>query len=164
MFHGRLTVAICLSGCISRRLHAVFRLYCLYFICPLPLSGSNELQDDEHGLNVCLSCFNGGCAGSRDHARLHFERFGHPLALNIRRTRKKIQVSTFAFLLPFYPIQCGILTDKSEMSLHKRFPNLQSMRKQTRIAMIHARISSAILVDNIMLTFRPTRSNWSLET
>ncbi|OJJ57798.1 hypothetical protein ASPSYDRAFT_45727 [Aspergillus sydowii CBS 593.65] len=47
--------------------------------------------DDEHGLNVCLSCFNGGCAGSRDHARLHFERFGHPLALNIRRTRKKIQ-------------------------------------------------------------------------
>ncbi|KAL4912134.1 hypothetical protein BDW62DRAFT_195389 [Aspergillus aurantiobrunneus] len=47
--------------------------------------------DDEFGLSVCLSCFNGGCAGSRDHARLHFERFGHPLALNIRRTRKKIQ-------------------------------------------------------------------------
>ncbi|KAL4801386.1 hypothetical protein BDV18DRAFT_164983 [Aspergillus unguis] len=47
--------------------------------------------DDESGLNVCLSCFNGGCAGSRDHGRLHFERFGHPLALNIRRTRKKIQ-------------------------------------------------------------------------
>ncbi|KAL4901968.1 hypothetical protein BDW74DRAFT_159364 [Aspergillus multicolor] len=47
--------------------------------------------DDEYGLNVCLSCFNGGCAGSRDHARLHFERFGHPLALNIRRTRKRIQ-------------------------------------------------------------------------
>ncbi|KAL4987486.1 hypothetical protein BDW68DRAFT_160902 [Aspergillus falconensis] len=47
--------------------------------------------DDEFGLNVCLSCFNGGCAGSRDHARLHFERFGHPLALNIQRTRKKIQ-------------------------------------------------------------------------
>ncbi|RDW74752.1 ubiquitin-specific protease UBP14 [Aspergillus mulundensis] len=47
--------------------------------------------DDKSGLNVCLSCFNGGCAGSKDHARLHFERFGHPLALNIRRTRKKIQ-------------------------------------------------------------------------
>ncbi|KAL4947751.1 hypothetical protein BDW69DRAFT_177823 [Aspergillus filifer] len=47
--------------------------------------------DDEYGLNVCLSCFNGGCAGTREHARLHFERFGHPLALNIRRTRKKIQ-------------------------------------------------------------------------
>ncbi|KAL4937151.1 hypothetical protein BDV06DRAFT_203477 [Aspergillus oleicola] len=47
--------------------------------------------DDELGLNVCLSCFNGGCAGSNKHARLHFERFGHPLALNIRRTRKKVQ-------------------------------------------------------------------------
>ncbi|KAL2802289.1 hypothetical protein BJX63DRAFT_415456 [Aspergillus granulosus] len=47
--------------------------------------------DDESGLNLCLSCFNGGCAGPRDHARLHFERFGHPLALNIRRTRKKVQ-------------------------------------------------------------------------
>ncbi|KAL3469471.1 hypothetical protein BJX99DRAFT_241252 [Aspergillus californicus] len=47
--------------------------------------------DDESGLNVCLTCFNGGCAGPRNHARLHFERFGHSLALNIRRTRKKIQ-------------------------------------------------------------------------
>ncbi|KAL3457750.1 hypothetical protein BJX64DRAFT_280428 [Aspergillus heterothallicus] len=47
--------------------------------------------DDEFGLNVCLTCFNGGCAGPRDHARLHFERCGHPLAVNIRRTRKKVQ-------------------------------------------------------------------------
>ncbi|KAL4885391.1 hypothetical protein BJY04DRAFT_147204 [Aspergillus karnatakaensis] len=47
--------------------------------------------DDESGLNVCLYCFNGGCSGSRDHARLHYERFGHPLALNIRRTRKQVQ-------------------------------------------------------------------------
>ncbi|KAL2866346.1 ubiquitin-specific protease UBP14 [Aspergillus lucknowensis] len=47
--------------------------------------------DDESGLNVCLSCFNGGCAGSSDHARLHYERFGHPLALNIKRTQKEVQ-------------------------------------------------------------------------
>ncbi|PTU20180.1 hypothetical protein P175DRAFT_0481218 [Aspergillus ochraceoroseus IBT 24754] len=47
--------------------------------------------DSESGLNVCLSCFNGGCAGSGNHAQLHFKRFGHPLALNIRRTRKKVQ-------------------------------------------------------------------------
>ncbi|KAL5332159.1 hypothetical protein BJX70DRAFT_384968 [Aspergillus crustosus] len=47
--------------------------------------------DDESGLDVCLSCFNGGCAGSREHARLHYERFGHPLAVNIRRTRKRVQ-------------------------------------------------------------------------
>ncbi|OGM39157.1 ubiquitin hydrolase [Aspergillus bombycis] len=47
--------------------------------------------DDEAGLNVCLTCFNGGCAGDREHASLHFKRLGHPLALNIRRTRKKVQ-------------------------------------------------------------------------
>ncbi|KAJ6033028.1 hypothetical protein N7499_009298 [Penicillium canescens] len=47
--------------------------------------------DDESGLNVCLHCFNGGCSGDRDHALLHYKRFGHSLALNIRRTPKKIQ-------------------------------------------------------------------------
>ncbi|XRM37833.1 ubiquitin C-terminal hydrolase Ubp14 [Aspergillus tubingensis] len=47
--------------------------------------------DDEHGLNVCLTCFNGGCAGDRNHAFLHYERCSHPLALNIRRSRKKVQ-------------------------------------------------------------------------
>ncbi|CAI7639069.1 unnamed protein product [Penicillium glandicola] len=47
--------------------------------------------DDDAGLNVCLHCFNGGCAGNRDHALLHYKRFGHSLALNIRRTPKKVQ-------------------------------------------------------------------------
>ncbi|KMU73996.1 ubiquitin carboxyl-terminal hydrolase 14 [Coccidioides immitis RMSCC 3703] len=47
--------------------------------------------DDPSGLNVCLSCFNGGCTGNRDHAALHHARCEHPLALNIRRTRKPIQ-------------------------------------------------------------------------
>ncbi|KAE8348173.1 hypothetical protein BDV28DRAFT_153138 [Aspergillus coremiiformis] len=46
--------------------------------------------DDEAGLNVCLTCFNGGCTGDKDHASLHFKRHGHSLALNIKRTRKKI--------------------------------------------------------------------------
>ncbi|KAK5801010.1 hypothetical protein VI817_003222 [Penicillium citrinum] len=47
--------------------------------------------DEELGLNVCLQCFNGGCVGDRDHARLHYQRFGHSLALNIKRTPKRIQ-------------------------------------------------------------------------
>ncbi|KAL1998442.1 hypothetical protein VTN02DRAFT_6165 [Thermoascus thermophilus] len=47
--------------------------------------------DDPSGLNVCLYCFNGGCAGDRNHASLHNRHSGHPLALNIKRTRKKIQ-------------------------------------------------------------------------
>ncbi|KAE8144286.1 hypothetical protein BDV25DRAFT_167187 [Aspergillus avenaceus] len=47
--------------------------------------------DDETGLDVCLTCFNGGCTGIRNHASVHFKRLGHPLALNIRRTRKNVQ-------------------------------------------------------------------------
>ncbi|KAG0636560.1 hypothetical protein HOY80DRAFT_350881 [Tuber brumale] len=44
--------------------------------------------DDPEGLNVCLSCFNGGCAGERNHALLHHKLSQHPLTLNIRRTKK----------------------------------------------------------------------------
>ncbi|KAI9818304.1 MAG: hypothetical protein M1832_004422 [Thelocarpon impressellum] len=50
-----------------------------------------DSADDSSGLNVCLYCFNGGCTGERDHARLHHERSRHPLVLNIKRTRKKTQ-------------------------------------------------------------------------
>jgi ubiquitin carboxyl-terminal hydrolase 5/13 len=47
--------------------------------------------DDSAGLNVCLSCFNGGCAGERNHGLLHNQKTGHPLVLNIKRTRKYIE-------------------------------------------------------------------------
>ncbi|KZO89749.1 ubiquitinyl hydrolase [Calocera viscosa TUFC12733] len=54
-------------------------------------------QDMAQGIDVCLHCFNGGCVdeqdgqgaeGGRHHARIHFEKTGHQLALNIRRVRK----------------------------------------------------------------------------
>lgn len=49
-----------------------------------------DSQDDELGVDVCLSCFNGQCpAGSRNqHALLHAAKTGHSLALNIRRRRR----------------------------------------------------------------------------
>ncbi|AEO64775.1 uncharacterized protein THITE_2111115 [Thermothielavioides terrestris NRRL 8126] len=46
--------------------------------------------DDPDGLDVCLKCFNGGCAGNRNHARLHSNTRKHPLVLNIRRARKRV--------------------------------------------------------------------------
>ncbi|GAB1319784.1 ubiquitin C-terminal hydrolase Ubp14 [Madurella fahalii] len=46
--------------------------------------------DDPAGLDVCLKCFNGGCAGDRNHAQLHSSSRNHPLVLNIRRTRKVV--------------------------------------------------------------------------
>ena len=47
--------------------------------------------DDEAGLDVCLHCFNGGCAGERNHSLLHNSTTGHPLVLSIKRTRKQVQ-------------------------------------------------------------------------
>ena len=47
--------------------------------------------DSPDGLDVCLSCFNGGCAGSRQHGILHSRHTSHPLAVNIKRTRKHNQ-------------------------------------------------------------------------
>ncbi|KAI1495969.1 ubiquitinyl hydrolase [Biscogniauxia marginata] len=46
--------------------------------------------DDPEGLDVCLQCFNGGCVGLRTHSQLHHVTQNHPLALNIRRTRKPV--------------------------------------------------------------------------
>lgn len=46
--------------------------------------------DEASGLDVCLECFNGGCAGDRLHNKLHGSLWHHPLVLNIRRTRKAV--------------------------------------------------------------------------
>ncbi|KAK2747606.1 hypothetical protein FQN55_004960 [Onygenales sp. PD_40] len=47
--------------------------------------------DDPSGLDVCLYCFNGGCTGERNHSAIHHRRTGHPLVLNIKRTKKVVQ-------------------------------------------------------------------------
>lgn len=45
--------------------------------------------DTPGGLDVCLTCFNGGCAGDRHHGHSHSDTSQHPLAVNIRRSRKR---------------------------------------------------------------------------
>lgn len=46
--------------------------------------------DSPAGLSVCLHCFNGGCCEpDRNHAAFHARSASHPLALNIKRTRKR---------------------------------------------------------------------------
>ncbi|KAI8379979.1 hypothetical protein EDC96DRAFT_492531 [Choanephora cucurbitarum] len=46
-----------------------------------------DSQDSPEGIDVCLTCFNGGCLDTnRHHALTHHKLTGHPLALNIRRT------------------------------------------------------------------------------
>ncbi|KAF9926454.1 hypothetical protein BGZ67_008096 [Mortierella alpina] len=47
-----------------------------------------DSPDNEAGLDVCLSCFNGGCTDpDRYHAIQHYTKSGHPLALNIKRVK-----------------------------------------------------------------------------
>lgn len=48
-----------------------------------------DSADDPAGVDVCLHCFNGGCAGDRNHSKLHSRQAQHPLAVNIQRTRKR---------------------------------------------------------------------------
>ncbi|KAL0073545.1 hypothetical protein J3Q64DRAFT_1775672 [Phycomyces blakesleeanus] len=45
-----------------------------------------ESQDGLGGIDVCLTCFNGGCAETEQcHAKTHYNTSHHPLAVNIRR-------------------------------------------------------------------------------
>ncbi|KAI1306701.1 hypothetical protein EDD11_004704 [Mortierella claussenii] len=47
-----------------------------------------DSPDNEGGLDVCLTCFNGGCTDpDRHHAIQHYTKAGHPLALNIKRVK-----------------------------------------------------------------------------
>lgn len=48
------------------------------------------IKDSETGIDLCLSCFNGGCTENRDrcHSSNHFRLSKHPLALNIQRKLK----------------------------------------------------------------------------
>ncbi|KAG2184162.1 hypothetical protein INT44_009177 [Umbelopsis vinacea] len=49
-----------------------------------------DSQDSPTGLDVCLTCFNGGCTDSqRSHARLHYSKTQHPIVLNMRRILKE---------------------------------------------------------------------------
>ncbi|KAI8342975.1 hypothetical protein BC941DRAFT_410122 [Chlamydoabsidia padenii] len=48
-----------------------------------------DSQDLPEGIDVCLTCFNGGCVSSeRQHAQLHYNKTNHPLTVNIRRIVK----------------------------------------------------------------------------
>lgn len=49
-------------------------------------------HDLAEGIDVCLTCFNGGCPGlepPHNHAQLHSIKSGHQLSLNIRRTLRQ---------------------------------------------------------------------------
>ncbi|KAJ7217214.1 hypothetical protein GGX14DRAFT_602632 [Mycena pura] len=47
-----------------------------------------DTQDGPLGIDVCLSCFNGGCTGDRHHMRTHLQKSGHRFTLNVKRKQK----------------------------------------------------------------------------
>ena len=61
-------------------------------------------QDNPLGVEVCLSCFNGGCLDSgRHHARTHVYKLGHTFSLNVKRKLKPSMKRVMASLtIPFY--------------------------------------------------------------
>ena len=63
------------------RLNSRFPLTTLLLCC---CCASLLLQSSPAGLNVCLTCFNGGCCTNRHYER-HFAITRHPLVLNIRK-------------------------------------------------------------------------------
>eukprot|EP00164_Ancoracysta_twista_P002700 GFYU01003594.1.p1 GENE.GFYU01003594.1~~GFYU01003594.1.p1 ORF type:complete len:771 (-),score=253.40 GFYU01003594.1:21-2333(-) len=48
-----------------------------------------DSADAPTGLDVCLTCFNGGCTGDQMHNKMHCNKSGHSLALNIKRREVK---------------------------------------------------------------------------
>ena len=54
-----------------------------------------DTDTDDDGIDVCLSCYNGGCP--RIHAQAHADKLqGHDIVLNIRKTRKPKDVAAAA--------------------------------------------------------------------
>ncbi|OUM68121.1 hypothetical protein PIROE2DRAFT_68746 [Piromyces sp. E2] len=52
-----------------------------------------DTQDSENGINVCLTCFNGGCCNEiYNHSLYHSQHFHHPIVMNIKRTPKPKKV------------------------------------------------------------------------
>ena len=58
--------------------YALWRMSCLTCV-----------QDGPLGVDVCLTCFNGGCLDKdRHHARSHVAKSGHEFTLNVKRKLK----------------------------------------------------------------------------
>jgi ubiquitin carboxyl-terminal hydrolase 5/13 len=98
-------------------------------------------------LNVCLTCFNGGCAGERNHAELHYKISRHPLIVNIRRTKKpKAEVNYF------HPSVIIVAHKDSAMSLRKRCQSLPLWPKPKATYTTQIRRYIAIYVTEKKLT------------
>lgn len=76
--------------------------------------------DTPGGLDVCLTCFNGGCAGDRAHGQLHAQQTQHPLSVNIQRSRKRKLREEPAPKVSKLAIQAETESDRYDTTTHVR--------------------------------------------
>lgn len=76
-----------LSLCTGRSVRNVLIIRCVSLQSySHPNCECQTRQDTPSGIDVCLSCFNGGCLDNeRHHARTHVKKSGHTFTLNIKR-------------------------------------------------------------------------------
>ncbi|PVU90003.1 hypothetical protein BB559_004825 [Furculomyces boomerangus] len=54
-----------------------------------------DTEKDEGGIDVCLTCYNGGCTSSeRQHGMIHHVKTNHPLSVNIHKVLKQVIVDS----------------------------------------------------------------------
>jgi uncharacterized UBP type Zn finger protein len=79
----------------------------------------SPLQDDPLGVDVCLTCFNGGClSAERHHSHTHLKKTGHAFALNVRRRarprpKRVSHAQQSSLSLPFYPAMKKLIREKN---------------------------------------------------
>ncbi|KAH8203820.1 hypothetical protein TruAng_001997 [Truncatella angustata] len=99
--------------------------------------------DEPAGLDVCLQCFNGGCPGVKTHSKLHSIVRGHPLVLNIRRTRKQVVKDE-----PRAKITKLAIAAETEADRYDTHTAARCLECDTDIEIFHPKI--APIVDGIM--------------
>lgn len=70
-------------------------------------------QDGLEGIDVCLTCFNGGCVGNEDrnHAALHHSKTGHNLVVNVKRVPKPKPMASEQDDVPSKPKKLAIAAE-----------------------------------------------------
>ncbi|KAI1812594.1 ubiquitin carboxyl-terminal hydrolase 14 [Poronia punctata] len=99
--------------------------------------------DDQQGIDVCLECFNGGCVGEREHSQLHSSAKAHPLALNIRRTRKRVVKDEPPAKMTKLAIAAETETDRYDITT-----TVKCLECRTELDKSHAKL--APIVDGIL--------------
>lgn len=95
----------------------------------------HSMKDSSTGVDVCLTCFNGGCVESeRKHALLHYDKSHHPFTLNVKRKLKPNAQRVSCVLSTSLLFHCWrVCSLRARAKSHQwRWPSSQSPKSATR--------------------------------